>query len=141
MALEALYTMLVLRVQVNEEPPVSGGANDLGVLNAIVSGTGRLGEDAQLGRPDESPQLHLSLGGLTSRAVGRSDEHVRWIRQRGLNVGDRILVEVLDAHSADPVESVMAVGQRQDDEREYFEQCKRGYFELRSKYESEGLAP
>ncbi|MBV8380230.1 MAG: hypothetical protein JO369_05640 [Paucibacter sp.] len=130
--------MLILRVQVNEEPPVTGGANDLGVLNAIITAVGKLGDEARPGRPDEPPDIHLSLGGLTSRAAGAPDEHVRWVGHRELRVGDRVVVEVLEATSADPIESGYAARQREDDEREYFEHSRRAYFELKSKYEPEG---
>jgi hypothetical protein len=130
--------MLVLRVQVNEEAPVVGGAEDLGVLNAIVTAVGKLGAAARPGRPDEPPDIHLSLGGLTSRAAGVPDEHLRWLGHRELRVGDRVLVEVLEADLADPIESGQAAEQREDDEREFFEHCKRTYFELKEKYESKG---
>ena len=130
--------MLVLRVQVNDEPPIVGGSDDLGVLNAIVTAAGKLGDSARPGRPDEPPDIHLSVGGLTSRAVGVPDEHLRWIGHRELRIGDRIVVEVLEADSADPVESGHAAKEREDDELEYFKHCKRAYLELRSKYEPEG---
>jgi hypothetical protein len=130
--------MLVLRVQVNEESPVVGGADDLGVLNAIISAVGRLGDAARPGRPDEPPDIHLTLGGLRSRAADVPDEHLRWVGHRELRVGDRILVEVLDADSADAIESGEAAKEREDDELEYFKHCKRAYLELRGKYESEG---
>jgi len=130
--------MLVLSVQVNEEPPVIGGADDLGVLNAIISAVGKLGVDAEPGRPDEPPDIHLSLAGLTSRPGGVPDEHLRWVSHRNLRIGDRITVEVLEAISADPIESGHAAKQREDDEREYFEHCKRAYLDLKDKYESEG---
>lgn len=128
--------MLVLRVQVNEETPVTGGAADLGVLNAIVNCVGKLGDEAWPGRPDEAPDIHLSLGGLTSRAEGVPDEHVRWVEHRPLKVGDRVLVEVLEADAADPIEAKQASREREEDEREYFEHCKRTYLELKGKYES-----
>jgi hypothetical protein len=130
--------MLVLRVQVNQEPPVVAGAQDLGVLNAIVTGVGKLGAESHPSRPDEPPDIHLSLGGLTARASGSGDEHLRWVSHRDLNVGDRVIVEILEAPYADPVESGHAAKQRERDEREYFEHCKQAYLELRSKYEPEG---
>lgn len=130
--------MLVLRVQVNEEPPVVCGADDLGVLNVIVTAAGKLGEAARPGRPDEPPDIHLSVAGLTSRAVGVTDEHLRRVGHRELRIGDRIVVQVLEAATADPVESGHAAKEREDDELAYFNHCKRAYLELRSKYEPEG---
>lgn len=115
-----------------------GGADDLGVLNAIVTAVGKLGDGARPTGPNEPPDIHLSLGGLTSRSADVPDEHLRWVGHRELSVGDRITVEILEATSADPIESGREAKKREDDEREYFEHCKRAYFELRSKYESEG---
>jgi hypothetical protein len=129
--------VIVLRVQVNDESPVVGGARDLGVLNAIITAVGKLGGDARPGRSDEPPDIHLSLGGLTSCGASAQDEHVRWIGHRELCVGDKITVEVLDAVVADPTESGHAAKQREDDEREYFDHCKRAYLELKGKYEPE----
>lgn len=128
--------MIVLRVHVNDEPLVVAGADDLGVLNAIVNAVGKLGSASRPGRPDEAPDIHLTVGGLTSRAAGVQDEHLRWVGHRELRVGDRILVEVLEAPTADPVESGHEAMQREDDEREYFEHCKRAYLELKAKYET-----
>lgn len=129
--------MLILRVHVNDEPPVIGGADDLGVLHAIISAAGKLGNTACSNRPDEPPDIYLSVGGLTSRAAGIPDEHLRWVGHRELRVGDRVLVEVFEGDSADPIESGKAARQREDDEREYFEHCRQAYLELRSKYEPE----
>ncbi|ALV05608.1 hypothetical protein RD2015_1115 [Roseateles depolymerans] len=55
---------------------------------------------------------------------------------RELRVGDRILVEVLDAPTADPAESGHEARQREHDEREYFEHCKKAYLDLKAKYET-----
>ena len=129
--------MIVLRVQVNGESPVVGGAKDLGVLNAIITAVGKLGGDASPCRSDEPPDIHLSLGGLTSRAANTPDEHVRWIGHRELRVGDKITIEVLDTAVADPIESGHATEQREDDERQYFDHCKRAYLELKGKYDAE----
>ncbi len=129
--------MIVLSVQVNGESPVVGGASDLGVLNAIITAVGKLGSDAKPARSDEPPDIFLSLGGLTSRAANSPNEHVRWIGHRELRVGDTITVEVLDAAVADPIESRHVAEQRENDEREYFDHCKRAYLELKGKYEPE----
>lgn len=128
--------MIVLRVHVNDEPLTVAGADDLGVLNAIVNAVGKLGSASHSKSPDESPDLHLTVGGLTSRAAGVQDEHLRWVSHRELRVGDRILVEVLEAPTADPAESGHEARQREHDEREYFEHCKKAYLDLKAKYET-----
>ena len=56
---------------------------------------------------------------------------------RHLKIGDKVIVEVLEADHSDPNESGHLAEKRAHDEREYFEHCKKAYFKLRSKYESE----
>jgi len=126
--------MIVLRVQVNDEPAINAGAEDLSVLNAIVNAVGPLGEKARPARSDEAPSLFLSVGGLTARQADVADEHLRWVTHRELALGDRITVQILDSKEADPIESGLEAKKRQDDEREYFEHSKKVYFELRDKY-------
>ncbi len=130
--------MYALRVQINEEPPVTAGSEDLGVLNAIVNAVGPLGTAAGRCRPGETPDLHLSVGGLTARGGGRTDEHLRWVSHRTLHTGDRVTIELVQVASADPPESNEAARQRENEEREYFEHSRRVYFELRGKYEPGG---
>ena len=61
-------SMLALKVQLNDETPVTGGADDLGVINALVTGVGTLGPLSKPFNDDGSPpDFHLRLGGLTSR--------------------------------------------------------------------------
>ena len=130
--------MYVLRVQINDESPVVGGMEDLGVLSAIVTGVGKLGPASHPSRPDETAEFHLRLGGLTSRAPGQRDEHVEWVSHRELRVGDKVVVELLDSEVADPVVSGKEAEERAQDERAYFEHCRRVYMDLKAKYEPEG---
>ena len=130
--------MYVLKIQVNQELPVVGGAEDLGVLSATVSGVGKLGPLAYPDRPEETFDFHVRLGGLTSRAQGVPDEHLDWMPHRELQVGDRVTIQLLEADAADPVLSGKAAKQKADDERAYFEHCKAAYLDLRHKYENEG---
>jgi len=127
--------MYALRVQINDEAPVVGGASDLGVLNAIVGCTGKLGPAAVPYHEDQAPDFFISLGGLTLRARGGTDEHLSWLSQRPLAPGDRITVEIIETDTADPVISGVEAEKRDDDEREYFEHCKNAYLQMRSKYE------
>jgi hypothetical protein len=41
--------------------------------------------------------LFLEVGGL----VSRTDQHVAWVRQKRLRVGDRIQIQILETASAD----------------------------------------
>lgn len=88
--------MHALRVRINDEAPVIAGADDLGVLNATVSCVGKLGSSSRSGREDELADLFVTVGGLTSRASDVPDEHLNWMSQRALRIGDVISVEVVD---------------------------------------------
>ena len=130
--------MYALKVRINDQQPVIGGSDDLGVLSAIVTGTGKLGPNSCSNRDDGTQEFSFRLGGLTSRPEGVVDEHLVWLTHEELKPGDTITVEIIEADHADPIVSGEEAQQRQDDEREYFEHCKRAYFEMRSKYETEG---
>lgn len=128
--------MLALKLQINQETPLIGGAHDLGVLSAIINVVGKLGADTQPYREDETWDCRVTLGGLTSRTI-KPDEHVRWLEQRPLNIGDVVSIELIDADFA-PNPPITHTAEEVDDEREYFKQCKRAYFELKDKYENSG---
>jgi len=128
--------MLVLRVQINGESPVTAGTEDLGVLSADITAGGKLGNSTHLSR-SERPHVHLTLGGRTARGTGAAEESLRWVSLRRLNIGDKVIVEVLEADHADPVESGHFAEKRANNEREYFEHCKKAYLKLRSKYEAD----
>jgi hypothetical protein len=129
--------MYALKVRINDEAPIIAGANDLGVLNATVSCVGKLGSTSRPVREDEAADLFITVGGLTARASDVPDEHLNWVSQKPLKIGDLILVEVLDTPSVDaPISGKEAV-KRKHDEREYFEHCKKVYLSLREKYEAQ----
>jgi hypothetical protein len=129
--------MFALKVQINGEAPVTAGSDDLGVLNAVVNCVGRLGSKSVSGRAGEPADLFITVGGLTSRGSEQPDEHVKWISQKPLKVGDIISVEVLDTSDADAPISGQETEKRKHDELEYFEHCKKVYLSLREKYESQ----
>ena len=129
--------MYALKIRINDEVPVIAGADDLGVLNAIVTCAGKLGSGSRAGRVDEPADLFITVGGLTSRASDKPDEHLNWMSQRPLRIGDVISVEVMDTLNADAPSSGKETEKRTDDERQYFEHCKKGYFSLCEKYEGQ----
>ena len=87
--------MIGLAVYLNGKKLTVAGADDLSVLNAIVSGVGKLGKyTAPLGA-GRKPDLWVTVGGLTHRGKGAQDEHLRWIGHKRLRVGDTIKVEVV----------------------------------------------
>lgn len=128
--------MHALRVRINDEAPVIAGADDLGVLNATVTCVGKLGSGSRSRHEDEPANLFITVGGLTSRASTLPDEHLNWISQRPLRIGDVISVEILNTLDADaPIRGEEAKKMKHD-EREYFEHCRKVYLSLREKYEA-----
>ena len=127
--------MFAFRVQLNDGHPVVGGANDLGVLTTTITAVGKLGPASRPHRDDGTVDVSLRLGGLTSRGPGVPDEHLVWFEARDLKPGDRISLEVIETDTPDPVESGSEAEERANDERAYYEHCKRAYFEMREQYE------
>lgn len=129
--------MYALKVRINDEAPVIAGADDLGVLDAAVSCIGKLGSSSRSGREDASVDLFITVGGLTSRDSDVADEHLRWMSQKPLRIGDVISVEVLETPNVDAPISGKEAEKRKHDEREYFEHCKKVYLSLCEKYEGQ----
>ena|SRR5579864_37485 len=79
--------MRAFEIYLNGEKLCIAGMGDDGVLSAIVNWvTGRSRAD-----------LHLYVGAL----INPGKEHVTWIEQKHLNVGDEIRVKVVEANSVD----------------------------------------
>ena len=126
--------MIVFEVFLNGRRVARAGAKDLGVLTTSVAAVGRLGPLAK-GMPSDS-ELHLSVGGLTSRGKGE-DEHVNWISVAKVEVGDEVRIRVSDAQRAEkPKSKKKANAQpRPASDKKRFEWAKAVYMKLRSKYE------
>ncbi len=128
--------MLALRVTINDKKSIVAGAEDLSVLSAMVTLTGKLGRNA--GDPGRGkPDMFLGVGGLTARRGRREDEHLRWTPHVKLKLGDRVLVELVKAAKSDRVVERRSAGRKSSDEREYYNQLKKQYLELKKKYEPE----
>ncbi len=130
--------MFALKVQINDNTPVTGGAQDLGVLSAILTCAGKLGPASVPSRNDEIHDFTFRLGGLTSRAKGEVDEHLVWLEHHELKLWDKVTVQIVETDSADAVRRGTEAEEAAHDERAYFEHCKQAYLDLREKYESEG---
>lgn len=128
--------MYALKVSVNSEEAMVVGKDDLGVLSAFVTCAGALGKASHPVREGEPADLFLSAGGRTARPPELPDEHVRWISNRPLRVGDVVRVELLETDMADAPISGVEAEKLKHDEREYFEHCKKVYHSLREKYET-----
>ena len=83
--------MIVFDVFLNDQKLCRAGLGDSGVLSAIVTWATR---KVSTGR-DES--LFLDMGGL----ITPRGEHVSWINQKGLTLGDKIRVHIVEADSVD----------------------------------------
>lgn len=126
--------MLALRVTINEKKTIVAGAEDMSVLSAMVTLTGKLGTktvDPGKGKPD----MFLHVGGLTARGKRRRDEHVRWTPHVNLKIGDSVRVELIKATRSNRVVERTPAERR--NERAYYEHLKRQYLELKKKYEPE----
>jgi hypothetical protein len=129
--------MYAFRVQLNDSRPVIGGAGDLSVLTTTISAVGKLGPSTCSHWDDGDVDISLRLGGLTSRGQGVTDEHLVWFEARDLRPGDKISLEIIQTDKPDPPESGKQAKERANDERSYYEHCKRAYFEMREKYEGD----
>ena len=128
--------MRAFRVWINDGAPVTAGADDLGVLSFIVSAVGALGPRAH--RPSDEPEsLKVHLGGLTSRGNDAADEHVDWLPETPLKIGDRITLEILETDSPDPIDHAELAIRREADARAYYEHCKETYLSMRAQFEPE----
>lgn len=126
--------MYALEIAINGQQTVTAGAPDRCVLSAGISLMGKLGPQAAPRRDDGTVDLTLRLGGLTARANGATDEHLDWLRA-DLQTGDVVTIRILETGHADPVISGHEAERMADDERAYFEHCKKAYLEMREKFE------
>ena len=127
--------MYALKVQINSENHIIAGTDDLGVLTATVNCIGALGDNSRQVRQNENPDLFVTVGGLTSKKAEVPDEHLRWLEQRPLKIGDFVSVQIIDSLTADAPVSGEEAAKRKADQQGYFEHCKKVYFELRDQYE------
>lgn len=128
--------MYALRLTINNRRPVVAGAEDLSVLSAILSLTGRLGSQTA-DRDSGKPNMHVHLGGLTARPGKRPDEHLNWLPHTKLKLGDRVLVEIIETDKAGRIAQRLKANGKSNDERHFYREVKKQYFKLKKKYEPE----
>ena len=97
--------MIALEVSLNGKRVCVAGADDLGVLSANVTACGKLGSRTVPYRPDETAEIHYSIGGLTSRPDSKKDVHLRWKSVARLRVGDFIQVKIVETDRPDRARS------------------------------------
>lgn len=128
--------MIALEVRLNGKKVALAGGDDLSVLNGIVNAVGKLGPKTSRNRSGKD--LFLSVGGLTSRKLGKANEHLRWLNQKQLHVGDEVHIRLVSTTKCDrPIDRSPADDNKRkdDEERRWFNMARDAYFKLRPKYE------
>jgi hypothetical protein len=87
--------MIAFEIYVNDDKICRAGVGDDGVLSAIVSWAAKA-----MATGARNENLFLNMGGL----INPEHKHVSWINQRGLAVGDKIQVNIVEADSVDEAE-------------------------------------
>ena len=85
--------MVSLRVSKNGRVLCTAGAEDLGVLMAIVQVLGDTNTESRL---NSGTSMNLQVSGGRSHPE-REVQHVEWIRRLDLSIGDRVEIEIVDA--------------------------------------------
>lgn len=97
--------MIAFEVILNGKRICTAGAEDLSVLTADMTATGKLGKKTVFeALPDDTvPEVRLdySVGGLTRRRDPNRDVHLIWKSVRRLRVGDSLEVRVVEVRKAD----------------------------------------
>ena len=94
--------MIAFEVELNGQSLGIAGADDLSVLSAIVTAVGKLGPNSTGAyQREDHYDMELTVGGLTSRPEGAQDEHLDWISQRPLKLGDVVTVKLVEANATD----------------------------------------
>lgn len=126
--------MYVVKIGLNDEAPVAAGAHDLCGVHVFVCCDRLPGPHAPRAGTDHGAGW-LTVSGLASAMPGPVRQHLDWVTQRDLRVGDVVTVQLAEASHADPaIDSRLA--QPWPDERAQFEQCKEFYLALKDQYEA-----
>lgn len=130
--------MIAVEVSLNNEILTVAGSDELSVLSAVVNATGRLGPKSHGTKfEDDTFNLSMRVGGLTSRGDGLEDEHPVWVERTELSVGDIVTVRLVEVSEAVAAVSASSAGGNMNElsERRWYEMAKDAYFELKGKYE------
>lgn len=93
--------MIALEVTLNGKRVCIAGAEDLSVLNAIVTACGPLGKKTVPRRPGETVDFYYHIGGLTSRRDPNKDVHLNWKLLSPLKLGDTVQIRIVEVKKAD----------------------------------------
>ena len=98
--------MIAFEVSLNGKRVCTAGADDFGVLSAIIAATGRLGKKTVPARAGQKgSEIYYSIGGLTSRKDPEKDVHVHWKSCAPLRLGDVVQVKVIETEKVDRAKS------------------------------------
>jgi len=98
--------MIAFEVTLNGKRVCVAGAEDLAVLSAGITASGKLGAKTVPARPDDlDGDVFYSVGGLTSRRDPKRDVHMRWKSVVPLQVGDIVQVKIIRTDKVDPPKS------------------------------------
>lgn len=122
--------MYTLSVSINGDDPVVAGGNTLHSVNAILA----CSIDPDTG--GAAQWITLSLGGSTLPEPGVAPEHLRWLDEQVLHVGDTVTMSLRDDIRPDPPTVRLPLASCEESERFMFENCKRAYLALRHQYET-----
>ena len=133
--------MITMKVLHNGKLITRAGRADLCVLAANITAVGVLGPaSAGANKKDEGNDLHLYVGGMTSKKDGQKDEHLTWTGHIDLGIGDEISVKIIESTEIDqpiregePVDEVA----KEKTKRELWESAKHFYLEHRAEYETD----
>lgn len=93
--------MIAFEVKLNGKRVCLAGAEDLAVLSAHVTASGRLGKKTVCSHPEEQYDAFYSVGGLTCRKDPTTDVHLKWNPIALLQLGDVVEVQILEVPKAD----------------------------------------
>jgi hypothetical protein len=133
--------MIALEVRLNGMRLCLAGADDLCVLNAILTVGGSLGSKTVRERrnpdsiDDGTPVPTLHIGGLTSRGGGQDNEHLRWANNATVSIGDTVEMRLMDIPAGAQDHPVVEANPKEISEYRRFLAAKAQYFALREKFE------
>ena len=123
--------MIILEILINGKLLYRVGGEDLTRISMMVDVSGCLGKQSNNG---ELVKSKVEAFGST-RAHDRAGEVRKWGR-KPVTLDDEITIKVLDSNRVDDYIDSQELGSiSEESERAMFEDAKRKYYKLRSKYE------
>ena len=96
--------MIVMEIALNGKVLAKAGREDMGVLSAVVSASGMLGNESVgklVGKDDSEYGIDLHVGGLSAPMGGKEGEHAKWVENNEIKLGEEITIRLVEADEAD----------------------------------------